>query len=85
MKADISALKSTVKENLWADAKHEKALHALELKLADMEDRNRRCNVRIIGLKEGVEGSNGVQYLNRTLPEWFSSLQNGQPEIMRGP
>lgn len=83
VKADISALKSTVKENSMAVTNHETVLHTLELKLADMEDRNRRCNVGIIGLKEGVEGSNSVQYLNRTLPKWFLSLQTGQPEKMR--
>lgn len=35
-----------------------------------MEDRNRRCNLRIIGLAEGVEGSNVVQFLTNSLPEW---------------
>ena len=66
-----------------AVANHKTELHTLELKMADLEDRNRRCNTRIIGLKEGAEGSNCVQYLNRALPEWFPSLQNEQPEIMR--
>ena len=47
-----------------------------------MEDRNRRCSVRIISLKEGVKGSNSVQYLNSALPAWFLSLQSDQPEIM---
>ena len=83
VKADISALKNTVKENSGAVANLESVLYTLELKLADMEDRSRRCNVRVIGLKEGVEGSNSVQYLNRALPEWFPSLQSEQPEIMR--
>lgn len=62
---------------------HETALGALEHKMADMEDRDRRCNIRIIGLKEGVDGSDNVQNLNRALPKWFSSLQTEQPEIMR--
>uniref|UniRef100_A0A3B4V1X0 L1 transposable element RRM domain-containing protein n=1 Tax=Seriola dumerili TaxID=41447 RepID=A0A3B4V1X0_SERDU len=75
-------LKTTVMV-LQPVANHETVLHTLELKLADMEDRNRRCNIRIIGLKEGAEGSNSVQYLNRALPEWFPSLQTAQPEIMR--
>ena len=82
VKADIAALKSTVKENSLAVANHEMVLHTLELK-GQEQDRNRCCNVRIIGLEEGVEGSNSVQYLNRALPEWFLSLQTGQPEIMR--
>lgn len=83
VKADIMALKGTVNENSMAVADHKTALHTLELKLADMKDRNRRCNIRIIGLKEGAEGSNSVQFLNRALLEWFLSLPAEHPEIMR--
>lgn len=83
MKADISALKSTVDDNSEAIANHETALQTLELKMAHMEDRSRWCNIRVIGLKEGTEGSNAVQYLTRLLPRWFPSLQAEQPEVMR--
>lgn len=62
---------------------HGKVLQELEFKLADMEDRNRSCNIRVIGLKEGLEGSNTVQYLMRALPKWFPVLADVQIEIMR--
>ena len=32
-------------------------LAQLELKMADLEDRAKRKNIRLVGLKEGVEGS----------------------------
>lgn len=62
---------------------HDRALQELEVKLADMEDRNRRCNIRVIGLKEGLEGSNAIQYLSSSLPIWFPKLADVQVEIMR--
>ncbi|KAL3040780.1 hypothetical protein OYC64_011723 [Pagothenia borchgrevinki] len=55
-------------------ATHEATLDMMQLKLADMEDRSRRCNVRITGLAEGVEGSNAIQFLTHSLPKWFPSL-----------
>lgn len=58
-------------------------LDQLQLKRADMEDRNRRCNLRIVGLAEGVEGSNAVQFLTNALPEWFPTLGDLNGEIMR--
>lgn len=59
----------------------------MELKLADFEDRNRRCNrrcnIRVIGLKEGIEGANAIQFLSRSLPQLFPSLSSTSIEIMR--
>lgn len=55
----------------------------IELKLADMEDRSRRCNIHVIGLKDGLEGSNAIQYLTRSLPEWFPTFAEVYIEIMR--
>jgi len=46
----------------------------MELKLADMEDRNRRCNIHVTGLGEGLEGSNATQFLSNSLPKWFPTL-----------
>ena len=50
-----------------------------------MEDRNRRCNIHIVGLKEGLDGSNASQYLSRSLPEWFPELADVQIEIESAP
>lgn len=55
----------------------------LEAKLADLEDRSRRDNIRIMGIAEGDEGSNAVQYISSNLPKWFPSLREERFEIMR--
>lgn len=47
-------LKTAVWSNLSTLNKHDQALHTMEIKLAHMEDRNRRCNIRVIGLDEGL-------------------------------
>lgn len=47
-----------------------------ELKLAEMEDRSRRNNVRIIGIKEGREADDPVGFLQRQLPLWIPKLHN---------
>ncbi|KAI4822762.1 hypothetical protein KUCAC02_008291 [Chaenocephalus aceratus] len=62
---------------------HEATLDMMQLKLADMEDRSRRCNVRITGLAEGLEGSNAIPFLTHSLPKWFPSLSNLKGELMR--
>uniref|UniRef100_A0A3P8UEM9 L1 transposable element RRM domain-containing protein n=1 Tax=Amphiprion percula TaxID=161767 RepID=A0A3P8UEM9_AMPPE len=79
LKSDFSTLQGTVDDNSKAVAEHDAAIKAQ----ADMEDRTRRCNIRVIGLKEGVEGPNVVQYLTRSLPKWFPSLRSEPVEIMR--
>lgn len=82
-KASIVTLTSNVASHKTSIDDHEERLKKLEAKLADSEDRNRRCNLRIVGLKEGVEGSNTVQYLNKALLVWFPSLQTEKLEVMR--
>lgn len=79
----MGKIRSEVKGNSSLLSHHEDVLKQLQLKLADMEDRNRRCNLRIVGLAEGVEGSNAVQFLTNSLPEWFPSLGDHNGEIMR--
>lgn len=58
-------------------------LTTLEEKMADLEDRSRRDNVRIMNLPEGVESSNITAYISGSLPVWFPSLSDAKPEIMR--
>lgn len=55
----------------------------LEQKIADLEDRSRRNNVRIRGVPEGAEGENVCQYVSKTLPKWLPKLKSPKPEIMR--
>lgn len=83
IRSDVDNLKTTVEGNSSVLDSHGRAFQELEGKLADMEDRNHRCNIRIIGLKEGLEGSNAIQYLSRSLPVWFLQLVDVQIEIMR--
>lgn len=54
-----------------------------EEKLADLEDRSRRDNVRIMNLPEGVEDVNLMSYISDSLPVWFPSLTGVKSEIMR--
>lgn len=80
---EVGKLRGKVKDNSAVLSSHESMLEQMQLKLADMEDRSRRCNVRVIGLAEGIEGSNAVQFLTNSLPEWFPSLVDCRGEIMR--
>ena len=68
VKGEIGKVRSDVQRNANVLANHESLLEELQCKLAALEDRNRRCNLRIVGLAEGVEGSNAVEYLTRALP-----------------
>ncbi len=74
IKSDVNALKTAVGSNTSTLDSHSQVLYAMERKLADMEDRNRRCNIRITGLEEGLEGSSATQFLAHSLPKWFLLL-----------
>ncbi len=51
--------------------------------MTDMEDRSRRNNVRLVGLPEGVEGSNATGFLRVNLSKWIPSLKGLDIEIDR--
>lgn len=82
IKSDVGSLKTAVGSNSSTLSKHDQALQAMEFKLADMEDRSRRCNIRVIGLDEGLEGSNATQFISHSLSKWFPTLDDTQIEIM---
>ena len=46
----------------------------LQRKLVDMEDRNRRENIQISGIKENLEGKDMISFLTQLLPD-LTSLQ----------
>lgn len=81
--ADIKSLKKEAADNVRAVEVFEKRLVAMEAKLADLEDRSRRCNVHLVGLKEGAKGTQAAKYLEKSLREWFPSLDAGKVEVMR--
>ncbi|KAJ8009960.1 hypothetical protein DPEC_G00069600 [Dallia pectoralis] len=55
----------------------------LSSKVADMEDRSRRSNVRLVGLSEGAEGDNCIAFLKANLPTWIPSLAGRVIKIER--
>lgn len=58
------------------------SLVQLQSKLADLEDRSRRDNLRLILLKEGEEKGNAMAYLSANIPRWFPKLAANPPELM---
>uniref|UniRef100_A0A3Q3E6I8 L1 transposable element RRM domain-containing protein n=1 Tax=Labrus bergylta TaxID=56723 RepID=A0A3Q3E6I8_9LABR len=55
----------------------------LHQKIAEMEDRSRRCNIRLVGLVESAEGENAIQFLQDKLPEWIPSLVGEKIKIQQ--
>ncbi len=56
-------------------------LERLTEKMADMEDRCRRNNVRLVGLPEGMEGPDAAGFLRANLSKWIPSLKGRNIEI----
>ncbi|MGH0134895.1 UNVERIFIED_CONTAM: hypothetical protein FKN15_004461 [Acipenser sinensis] len=82
LKTDLTALHSSVNHNKTAITSCEARTDCLESKMADREDRGRRNNLRQVGLKEGDEGSDPIEFLTKSLPLWFPSLSGRAIEIM---
>ncbi|KAL0159727.1 hypothetical protein M9458_043452, partial [Cirrhinus mrigala] len=80
----ISAVEDTVTRDN-ADLSEMKAkLDAALEKIDDLENRSRRCNIRIIGLAEGEEGTNPVSFLKTWLPNLLHiEFKNHQVKIER--
>lgn len=65
-------------------AEMENKLEATLEKLDDLENRSRRCNIRIIGLPEGSEGTNPVAFFKTWLPELLKvSFKSGSVKLDR--
>ncbi len=58
-------------------------LERLTEKMADIEDRSRTNNVRLVGLPEGAEGSDVGDFLRVNLSRWIPSLGGRDIEIDR--
>ncbi len=56
-------------------------LERLTEKMTDIEDRSRRNNVRLVGLPEGMEGSDVAGFLRVNLSKWILSLKGRNIEI----
>ncbi|KAK1893395.1 LINE-1 retrotransposable element ORF1 protein [Dissostichus eleginoides] len=79
VKAEMGKIRLDVVKNVGMLATPEVTLDMMQLKLEDMEDQSRRCNVRITGLADALEGSNAIRFLTK----WFPSLSNLKGELMR--
>lgn len=58
-------------------------LEKLQLKIASLEDQDRRNNVRITGIATGREGGDAIAFLQDMLPKWIPSLGNTKIQIER--
>ncbi len=56
-------------------------MERLTEKMRDIEDRSRRNNVRLVGLPEGLEGSDVAGFLRVNLSKWIPSLKGRNIEI----
>ena len=61
----------------------QKELLNLCQKVAEMGDRSRRSNLRLVGLPESAEGGNAIQFLQDNLPVWIPSLAGEKILIQR--
>lgn len=52
-------------------------------KLARIEDTSRQSNIRLVGLKEGVEGDDPLRFIQNQLPKWIPSVAGKVMEIER--
>lgn len=59
------------------------AVDSLQEKLARIEDKSRQSNIRLVGLKEGVEGDDPLRFIQNQLPKWIPSLAGKVMEIER--
>lgn len=59
------------------------AIDELRNKLAEMEDRSRRSNLRLVGLSEGAEGDNCIAFLKKNLAKWIPALMGQDIRIER--
>ncbi|KAI4902460.1 hypothetical protein NFI96_001841 [Prochilodus magdalenae] len=58
-------------------------LETIEKKLAELEDRSRQNNIRLVGLPEGTEGSDPIVFIQKAINGWFPSLANSEIEVER--
>lgn len=80
---DLTSLKKDAKRVSAVLSDTEDKLQGFERKIADLEDRGRRYNIRVYGLPEDAEKDAPVQYLERMIPVWFPALKHQKPEIER--
>lgn len=56
-------------------------LEELQEKLSLYEDKSRQNNLKLVGLTEGTEGGNAIQFLQTHIPKWTPAIQGRTIEI----
>ncbi len=77
----IDSVQATTREDRNAVTDLRNQLERLTEKMTDMEDKSRRNNVRLVGLPEGMEGSDVAGFLRINLSKWIPSLKGRDIEI----
>lgn len=67
LRTDYSDLRKRVEKTEQITEDHKAKLVDYDAKLADLEDRSQRDNLRILGIPEGVEGPNASHYISTSL------------------
>ncbi len=79
----VDSVQATTREDRSVIMDLRNQLERLAEKMTDMEDKSRRNNIRLVGLPEGMEGSNVAGFLRINLPRWIPSLKGRNIEIDR--
>ncbi len=79
----VDSVQATTRADRSAVTDLRNQLERLTEKMTDMEDKSRRNNVRLVGLPEGMEGSDVAGFLRINLSKWIPSLKGRNIEIDR--
>ncbi len=79
----VDSVQATAREDRNAVTDLRNQLERLTEKMTDMEDKSRRNNIRLVGLPEGMEGSDVAGFLRINLSKWIPSLKGRNIEIDR--
>ncbi len=79
----IDSVQATAREDRNAVTDLRNQLERLTEKMTDMEDKSRRNNIWLVGLPEGMEGSDVAGFLRINLSKWIPSLKGRNIEIDR--
>ncbi len=77
----VDSVQATTREDRNAVTDLSNQLERLTEKMTDMEDKSRRNNRRLVGLPEGMEGSDVAGFLRVNLSKWIPSLKGRNIEI----
>ncbi len=79
----VDSVQATAHEDRNAVTDLRNQLERLTEKMTDMEDKSRRNNIWLVGLPEGMEGSDVAGFLRINLSKWIPSLKGRNIEIDR--